>query len=334
MSNLLPFLYISWPSDDYEDGSRAIPVAVLLERDAAVQEAWAHGWYPVLGPVKRDHEELQVQTKGRDLTLWRAIDSVLDVADAFYLVGEKASRRQQDELSRFDRFQRPVFATHLHSTFPERPKLRSPEVYEWGQAAERKTIEGWLCKTCRRFYGDDHVAERIARWCCVKVTPCDQCGTLKEKMHTLCAGCRGKAQSEKHVLRKREAWNENPLWCDAEDKWFRHLDEAIDEATLAIADRKDDESYTPTDEELVSELEGMQLLLSEPVQGRHFEPEDHFVDDLPEDDDGRDIAMAIKTHVDALNKAIEEFGPISYNYTDTALDVKAAVSPAVKHGNA
>jgi hypothetical protein len=330
MSDHLPFLYISWPSDECEVAG-CIP-SVDHEREAAIQEAWTHGWYPLLGPLKKDSKELETQTKGRDVALWQAIRSLLDLCDAFLIVGQKTSRRQQEELSAFDSGRRgPTFATHPNSTFPDRMKLRSPEVYSWGEAAERKTVEGWMCKTCRRFFGDGEQAERIARWCCVKATPCDQCGVPKQKMYTLCATCRGTLQKKRHAARERAPWNDLPLWCEAEDKWFDHLDAAEDEAAVRISDRQDDANYDPNPDEIAAELEDMELLLSEPVYGREFDADEYFFDDMPDDEgsDGRGLPEAIEVQVRVLNEAVRQFGPLSYHYTDVALDVKVALKPAI-----
>jgi hypothetical protein len=67
--------------------------------------------------------------------------------------------------------------------------------------ADRCTVEGWVCKTCGRFWGDD---ERMARYCCATDFPC-ACGGRHGKGYTCCDDCRAKLDEERHQERLEKA---------------------------------------------------------------------------------------------------------------------------------
>lgn len=62
------------------------------------------------------------------------------------------------------------------------------------ESAERRTnIEGWVCKKCGRYWGDD---ERMARYCCATDFPCD-CGEGRyQKSRIRCVACDEKKATE------------------------------------------------------------------------------------------------------------------------------------------
>jgi hypothetical protein len=50
-------------------------------------------------------------------------------------------------------------------------QMKKTIFYESG-ADYHKNIEGWVCKTCRRYWGEN---EHMARYCCANDFPC-KCG--------------------------------------------------------------------------------------------------------------------------------------------------------------
>lgn len=130
------------------------------------------------------------------------------------------------------------------------------------QSAERMTgISGWVCKTCRRFFGDD---EHLARYCCAKDLPCDKegCKNRKERGYTVCEPC-GEAMRFKRWMALPEiAWDgETPLHIDDDDRYFFTADD-LDEY---LADHDVD-------------LEDLRLVICEPVSPPHFDMY-YFLDD-------------------------------------------------------
>lgn len=70
------------------------------------------------------------------------------------------------------------------------------------EAAELRTVTGWVCKTCNRFWGnEDERAEHMARSCCAKDVPCFQCGTLNSQ-RSYCRPC--------HEKRRDTVWAKMP----------------------------------------------------------------------------------------------------------------------------
>lgn len=77
-------------------------------------------------------------------------------------------------------------------------------VIRYEDAAEQRTVTGWACKQCGRFWNQD---EHMARYCCCTEGPCEECGARRDRHNRLCEDCRKKKDAE--VLRQRIA--------DAED---------------------------------------------------------------------------------------------------------------------
>lgn len=100
------------------------------------------------------------------------------------------------------------------------------------QAAERVTnVAGWVCKTCRRFYGDEDGAERAARYCCEKDHACGNqgCANRAERPWIYCDACRAKKDEERWRALPEIDWDgETPLVV-FDDDTFLHGPEDVDE---------------------------------------------------------------------------------------------------------
>lgn len=108
------------------------------------------------------------------------------------------------------------------------------------EAAEYKTgISGWVCKNCRRFYGEE---ERVARYCCEKDHACDTdgCAGRAEKSYIYCDPCNKKRDLERWLAFKEVEWDgKTPLCLDDGDHFFfspEELDEYLEEEGLDVKD--------------------------------------------------------------------------------------------------
>jgi len=294
---------------------------------SAEMAAWLNGWCPVrlpsYSPPGTDGSvKLTSFYGGRARVgevLLSAIDTLFSVSDAILIVGDKLTDTMSVQLDRYRTSRLPTYAMNTSVRFPQPMKLAPPPFHLWPDAAKWVSIEGWACKTCSRLYGVGDHAERSARWCCSKEVPCNDCGVMADKLYTLCSSCRQKAAIARHAKRKRAPWNNLMLWSDAGDRWFDDLGAAIDAAAWEL----DKATGKATDAELKEKLEDMRLLLAEPTYARPFELMEHVADDLPTEDDGDPDLSGCDAAVEALNKALEEIGPLSYDYTNVALDVES-----------
>lgn len=140
------------------------------------------------------------------------------------------------------------------------------------QAAERVTnIAGWVCKTCRRFYGDEEGAERAARYCCEKDHKCgtDGCQGRAGKPWIYCDACNKKRDEERFLKIPVVDWDgEAPLVIHDDDRYF--------------FDVGDLEEYL---EEHGVGLDEIRLVLCEEDSKPHFSMDDFVSDYMGERDD-------------------------------------------------
>lgn len=111
------------------------------------------------------------------------------------------------------------------------------------EAAEFRTnIEGWICKTCRRFYGKEEGAERTARFCCEKDHKCDSCDGRAKKSYIYCDPCIAKRAHERFLKVPVVEWDgETPLVTFDDDRYFFDADSLADwlaEEGIKIEDAK------------------------------------------------------------------------------------------------
>lgn len=95
--------------------------------------------------------------------------------------------------------------------------------------AERRTVEGWCCKTCGRFYGDDSGSERVAKYCCATDRPCERCETGRaNKCYTLCDGCRSLASIERFEKLESKPYDGTAVVEWDGDRYFFDSDDLVD----------------------------------------------------------------------------------------------------------
>lgn len=158
-------------------------------------------------------------------------------------------------------------------------------VIRYEEAAERRTVEGWVCKACRRWWADD---EHMARSCCSTDQPCE-CGGRRSKTYTICDACRSKRELERWERRERRPYDGGFLYSDS---YSRYFDDADDAAEWAAGEGV---SY-----------EDMRLLLCDKVYAHEIDGDDLFTDQLPEDCSLVDVADDIAEAIAAVNEIIRQ----------------------------
>lgn len=140
------------------------------------------------------------------------------------------------------------------------------------EAAEHRTnISGWVCKTCRRFYGDEEGAERTARYCCEKDHECgtEGCNGRAGKPWIYCDPCIKKRADARWAGLEQVAWDgDTPLVLFDDDHYFFDVD---------------DLEYFLDEEGLT--LEKIQLVIAEEDRKPRFDIQEFLCDYLPEGED-------------------------------------------------
>ncbi len=305
----------------------------------AADKARAMGWLPI------DPLDLWDPTTGEE-TLGAIRATIAFMSDAVLVVGDETTKDMQKQLESYERFgwnHIPVYGTHekgfVAGTHPERLVLAAPPFFgEWSKAARRvEGLSGWSCASCRRFFGDDPHAERMARWCCVKETPCDGCGAMKPKTWSHCSACREVSAGERYEKLKKAPCPQNvPVYSDRDNEWYSDEDDAWSKAEQRAEDElrwaeSGELQREPTGDEVRQQLREMRLLIGEP---QHVDEVDlsRMTEDLLPDDNGDSVFDTLEeeigTQVAALNEAIGKSSPLSYTESKTAVDVDATWPPA------
>lgn len=163
------------------------------------------------------------------------------------------------------------------------------------EAAELVTnIEGWVCKTCRTFYGKG--GEGSARYCCEKDHACGtkDCAGRARKPYTVCDLCRSKLDLERYLKLEVVEWDgEAPLCAWDDDKYFFDVD--------ALADWLAEHNL---------KLEDAQLVIAENDGPPVFEMAEFLTDYLCEDNADQ---LEPTEKIDRIvNKWIERNTPATY----------------------
>ena len=161
------------------------------------------------------------------------------------------------------------------------------------QAAERKTVTGWVSRN-GHFWGED---ERMARYEGSTHRACDVCGSVVLKQWVYCEKCRyDKMQKVWEAMPRKEWDHETPLAIFDTDTYFFFYDEI--------------ESYCEDHE---CKPEDLKLVWCDPIKPKHIYADDLFADELPGDDSEAEVRDTdILAAIDALNKAIERAEPFSW----------------------
>ena len=173
--------------------------------------------------------------------------------------------------------------------------------------AVRKTVEGWACGKCGRFFGGDR---GVAEYCCATTRRCEKCGgPCSNKFYSLCRGCQDVRDATKHALRKRAPWDGKcMIYSEEWDRWFADPEMAVDDIPEG-----DTEAF-----------ESARFVLSKPDNGRTFCMEEFLDGSTPEDGEivGAGEINAI------VNKWIADHAPYSWWPSDVAWDGTTATPEA------
>ena len=166
------------------------------------------------------------------------------------------------------------------------------ETIPFEQAAEHRTgLEGWVCKTCHRFWGVD---ERTARWCCATDLECDEegCATrVRKGGFTVCVSCADKRALAQWTKLTEVPWDgTTPLCLHDHDMYFFSPDDL--------------DYYLDEHEGLT--IESLRLVVCEPSQKPDFSIMDFLEDYLPED--GHDVGDPAEIEKQ-VNQWIKENAP-------------------------
>jgi hypothetical protein len=166
----------------------------------------------------------------------------------------------------------------------DKPTIR----YE-DNAERRAGPEGWCCKTCRRYWGED---EHMARWCCATDLPCDieGCdGRARKHGFTTCVTCRRKRVDERWAAAEKVAWDGVTPLCEWDGDRYFFDDGAV---TDYVADRLADGVA----------IEDIRLALCERDTPRSFSmadfQEDHLDHEWDHDDDFDGIDHLVNDWID------------------------------------
>lgn len=176
---------------------------------------------------------------------------------------------------------------------------REKAILRYEDSAERLTVTGWCCKTCRRFWGED---EHMARYCCANDRPCE-CGGRVEPHWACCKDCRRKQRDASWAALPRVEWDgETPLCVWDDDRYFFSQDDVVYYAESLM-----DKGVDPL---------SIRLVLCEPAAPPNFDMTDFLQDVLPDDSDAPAGYEAVEKTV---NDWIKSKSPLSWFASDKAV---------------
>lgn len=192
-----------------------------------------------------------------------------------------------------------------------------------GDVAERRTVTGWVCKTCNRFWGDD---EHMARYCCCTSRSCgtEGCAGRCEKHYTKCETCRELSGLERYLAREVVPWDGKCMIAlDSNDRYFSDAEEFLDYVVGCRdpGDFTDEEAERPPTAEEIEAVRPMETAMMRP---RHFSVSE-FCEEMTTED-GEQHFRGNPAEIDEIvNKWLAENGPQLWEATRRRLDPKSLI---------
>jgi hypothetical protein len=154
------------------------------------------------------------------------------------------------------------------------------------RAAELRTVQLWVSRN-----GGHYMDEDSARYDGCTHRPCSRCGAPAEKMYISCPACRKIAELEKYNALEFKAWDgQAMLYSEALDMYFTSADDIEEHlARDAIYGKRE-----------------LMLMICEPEFPHYLDGDDHFVDQLAEDQRLEDVAPKLAAAIDEVNRIITE----------------------------
>lgn len=172
-------------------------------------------------------------------------------------------------------------------------------LYSSPEAASIKTLTGWVDRD-GRYWGDN---EHQARYCGATHNVCTKHPDQEPfVINWGCPACKDEHQQERFEGFERIQWDgETPVTMFFGDKYFFDIDEIRDHC-----------------EECGVSVDDLKLVLCEPNYPHQLDPNDIFVDILPEDGE---VSPELYEAFEALNKIIDNHQPLSWSPIDKAVIV-------------
>src|SRR3990167_1706427 len=140
--------------------------------------------------------------------------------------------------------------------------------------AEQRTVTGWCCKTCNRWWDKD---EHMARYCCSTERQCECGNGIARRGWIKCDACNNADRLARWLAKPEIEWDgEFPLGLWDDDQYFWNADELLEYVFEQIEDN--DEVAT-----LDSRWESLQLTTCYETKAPHFEMNEFLCDVLGED---------------------------------------------------
>ena len=150
------------------------------------------------------------------------------------------------------------------------------------EAAQIKTITGWVSRL-GHFFGED---EHLARYDGSTHRECRTCGEIIER-NSYCKDCYEKSKLEAYSKRERREWNgTDALYSMTVDQYFFGAAE--------LGDYCDSEDIT---------IDSLNLIICDPCYAHALDPHDVYECDIPEDGE---VPYILRELFDRLNKTIRE----------------------------
>lgn len=160
-------------------------------------------------------------------------------------------------------------------------------MYDSNEAAQYKTVSGWVSSD-GRFFGKD---EHMARFAGSTHSKCE-CGNVKKRSYTKCESCIAKMVKERYNALEFRTWDgASPLCLYNDDKYF------FDESE--VSDYLEENDLAPED---------LMLVMCKPVYAKQIQT-DYWEDEMPED---YDLPTELQKKVDEINSFIQTLAPLSY----------------------
>lgn len=164
-------------------------------------------------------------------------------------------------------------------------------MYDSDEAAQFKTVQGWVSSN-GRFYGDD---EHTARYAGSTHKLCEGCGSVMRVRYIKCHSCQEKASTERYNQMPFKEWDgKQMVYSQYFDKYYYDIDYFTDDCW----------------EEQIQPSEAM-LILCEPNYWKGIDY-DHWADDMPEDGDDS-LPKELEAALKVVNEIAAKLPPISYS---------------------
>lgn len=137
------------------------------------------------------------------------------------------------------------------------------------EAAKPHTIDGWISSRGIFFKDED-----MARFDGCTHRACRDCGEPVKKSWLICDKCRHEADQAQFDALPKDRWDgHSMIYSESAERYFRGPDDALD---YLESEREEGDT---------SGLESLRLVICDPQYLSEIDPNDHYVDVIPEDGD-------------------------------------------------